>query len=274
MKMKNRMKRSDKAAVGIVVAVLLIGLALAVIAMIKTVYVPQWLEKTEAEHMQHVSNQFAQIKHAIDLLSAVEQDTQISTYITLNSEDIPIFGGGRTYGSLEIIPDNLIITFANVTDSFSYSVETIKFTSGNTYFVDQAYIYEAGALIRSQSTANIMYGTPYLSVSNFTNLSITLVNISGVDGKRAAVGFGTYALQTEYLSSRSLTMINITTIDVTTNYQNAWRVFFNNSLLNSGLDYTIEDIANGISVEFSGSLGILFLKVVRLSAQIAPGWIE
>jgi len=36
----------------------------------------------------------------------------------------------------------------------------------------------------------------------------------------------------------------------------------------------IIDTDNGITVEFEESLGNLFLKVIDISAQLAPGWIE
>jgi hypothetical protein len=59
-------KNSDDAVVGIVVTVLLIGLILAVIIMVNTIYVPQWLENSEASHMGEVTNQFTQLKYALD----------------------------------------------------------------------------------------------------------------------------------------------------------------------------------------------------------------
>lgn len=274
IKFKN-LKNSDDAVVGIVVAVLLVGLALAVIAMIQTVYVPQWLEQKEAEHMHEVSNQFAHLKYALDMLAVVEQNNAISTYITLGTNELPIFGTGRTFGSLEILSDSCNVAVVNDTNSLNFSLETIKFSSGNSYFVDQSYIYEAGVLILSQSDASTLNGKPLLSVSNFTNLSLTIINISGADGKRYAGGFGTYSIYTEFLSSDIYTVNNVTSINVTTFYPNAWRIFFNStSLKYSGLTYQIKDNGNGITVEFSGFLGNLYLKVVAISVQIAPGWIE
>ncbi len=158
---------SDKGVVGIVVTVLLIGLMIVVIAIIQSVYLPQWLEQKEADHMHVVSYQFAQLKHALDILLVVEQKNAISTYITLGTTDIPIFGNGRTYDSLEILSDTYTVVVSNSTDSLSFSLGTIKYSSGNSYFVDQSYIYEAGALILSQSGASILNGKPFFSVSNY-----------------------------------------------------------------------------------------------------------
>ena len=133
-----KLRNSDEAVVGIVVAVLLIGLAVAVTTMIQTTYVPQWMKQKEAEHLQDVATQFVQLKYALDIQSIVEQRTGISIYITLGTKETPIFGSGRTFDSLEILPNSCNITVANSTDSFSYSLGTIKYSSGNSYFVDQS----------------------------------------------------------------------------------------------------------------------------------------
>ena len=266
---------SDKGVVGIVVTTLLIGLMIVVIAIIQSVYLPQWLEQKEADHMHVVSYQFAQLKHALDILLVVEQKNAISTYITLGTTDIPIFGNGRTYDSLEILSDTYTVVVSNGTDSLSFSLGTIKYSSGNSYFVDQSYIYEAGALILSQSKASMLNGKPFLSVSNYTNVSFTIINISGLEGKRSASGYGTYSIYTEFSKSDTYMINDVTSINITTNYQNAWHIFFNSVTLRySGLTYEIKDTDDGITVEFNGPLGNLFLKVVDISAQIAPGWIE
>jgi hypothetical protein len=266
---------SDEGVVGIIVAILLIGLILAVIGIVQSVYVPQWLEQKEADHMHVVSYQFTQLKHSLDILSVVEQKNVISTYITLGIADIPIFGSGRTYDSLEILSDKCGVEISNETDSCSFPLDIIKYSSGNSYFVDQSYIYEAGALILSQSKANILNGQPFLSVSNYTNVSLTIVNISSVEGKRFAGGYGTYSVYMEFLKSDTYIIDNFKKINIITNYQNAWHLFFNSTTLRySGLSYKIKDIEDGITIDFSGSLGNLVLKVVDISAQIAPGWIE
>ena len=97
-----RFIESDKGVVGIIVAILLIGLIIVVMGIIQSVYKPQWLEQKEADHMHVVSYQFTQLKHACDILTVVEQENAISTYITLGTSDLPIFGSGSTSDSLKI----------------------------------------------------------------------------------------------------------------------------------------------------------------------------
>ncbi len=273
--MIRRFIKSDKGVVGIIVAILLIGLIIVVMGIIQSVYKPQWLEQKEADHMHVVSYQFTQLKHACDILSVVEQKNAISTYITLGSPDLPFFGSGGTSDSLEILSDTCNIAVSNNTNSLNFSLGIIKYLSGNSYFVDQSYIFEAGALILSQSKASVLNGKPFLSVSNFTNVSFTIINISGLEGKRFVGGYGTYSVYTEFLKSDTYNLSNLESINITTNYQNAWRLLFNSTTLRySGLTYEIKDTEDGITVEFSGSLGNLVVKVVDISAQIAPGWIE
>jgi len=267
--------KPDEGLVGIVVTVLIIGLIIVVSGIVQSVYVPQWLEQKEADHMYVVSYQFAQFKQSLDILSVIGQKNAISTYITLGTSEMPIFGTGRTDDYLSILSDNCTIEVANNTKSYSFSLGTVKYSSENSYYVDQSYIYEAGALILSQSGGSILNGKPFFSISNFTNVSFYIINISSFEGKKNAGGHGTYSFYIEYLNSTYYTIDSFRFINITTNYQNAWGIFFNEtSLKYSSLDYEIKDTDYGISVEFSGTLGNLILKVSELYVQMAPGWVK
>ncbi|PNX50760.1 MAG: hypothetical protein BV458_12670, partial [Thermoplasmata archaeon M9B2D] len=59
-------KTTDSAVVGIVTAILLIGLVVLVLSIVQTVYVPQIMEQREAEHMDMVALQFAFLTSVID----------------------------------------------------------------------------------------------------------------------------------------------------------------------------------------------------------------
>jgi hypothetical protein len=128
--MKNNKKlrnlnNSDNAVVGIVVTVLLIGLALAIMVMLNTLYVPQWIESSEAGHMEKVSNQFTQLKYALDIQSAINDSTAITTSVTLGNKEIPFFNKGRTFDALDIINDAITIDFS---PGGSYSSDAIVFS--------------------------------------------------------------------------------------------------------------------------------------------------
>ncbi len=287
-----KIKNSDDAVVGIIVTVLLIGLMLTVGVMVKTVYVPQWIEEKEAAHMEEVSNQFAMLKYALDIQSIVDQSTAISATITLGNKEIPFFDLGRTFDTLSVIEDSCTITVKNNTVSSSYSTDAIKYSSRNLYFVDQSYVYEAGSLILSQYPSSILYGKPSFFVTEFgKNLSFTFVNISGIAGRTSVSGYGNYPVYLMVMNpSNQYTEINnVTNITIVTNYADAWYIALNSSLMQSisGFEYEgngvskvgyyITSASDRVTLEFIDSSGDyinFFIKEVNISAQIAFGLIE
>ena len=289
MRMK-KFRNSDDAVVGIVVTVLLIGLVLAVMVMIRTVYLPQWSEDKEAVHMEEISNQFARLKYALDIQSVVNHSTAISTSVTLGSKEIPFFNFGRSFDSLEITEDSCKIIINSTTDSSTYITDTIKFSSGNSYFVDQSYIYEAGALILSQYPTNVLLGKPSFFVTTYgKNLTFTITNLSGIAGNAYVSGYGIYPIYTELVTPNNQysEINNVTNITIITNFTNAWYTAINSSLLNSGfvfggdgvseIGYNLISATDRIILEFIDSNGEyvnLFLRVVNISAQLAFGLIE
>ena len=279
-----KMKNSDDAVVGIVATFLIVGLIVTVISMIQAVYVPEWMEQTEADHMEVVADQFSQLKFAIDTQSAIkEPDTPISTSITLGNKELPFLTSSRAYGSLDILSDECMVTINDSTVTKSYPLGVIKYSSANAYFLNQAYICEAGAVILSQSQGNTMSIKPAFSVSYGVdiNISFTIINISTIGEKRSIGGYGTYPIQIEFSEVDATNFTDVKDITIDTNYQKAWQKFINNTLINSGLNYDGYDTnfsinINGDSVilEFNSSITVnLKLKRVTINAQIAPGWI-
>ena len=287
-----KIKESDEAVVGIVVTVLLIGLILAVTVMINTVYVPQWIEESEAAHMEEVSNQFAQLKYAIDIQSIVNDSTAMSTSITLGNKEIPFFNSGRTFDYLEVVENSckIIIERNGTSINDSYLTSSIKYSSGNSYFVEQSYIYETGALILSQYSSSMLYGKPSILVTEYgKNLSFTIVNVTGVCGKTFVSGYGTYPIYTSITNYNGQydKFKNVTNITLITNYPNAWRIAVNSSLLHSGFEYdgdgvdevgyNLTSTSDRITLKFidsSGDYVNLFIREVDISAQIAFGLAE
>ena len=248
----------------------------------QTFYVPKWMEQREAEHMNDLTSQFAQLKYAIDTQTATEQDTPISTPVTLGSAELPFFISNRAFGSLSIVSDECTITIANATNTFSYSLGIIKYSSRNGYFLDQTYIYEAGAVILSQSVGNIMLIKPFsVRTTGDVNISFARVNISAVGGKTFVSGYGTYPIQTEFSSSTSSVMKDIQNITIETSYPNAWKISFNSTLrnlaeLSYGTDFSITETDDEMTIEFISIPNTfnLLLDAVEMDVQVAPGWVE
>lgn len=265
-----RLQSDTTSVVGIVATVLIIGLLITVVGIIKTVHVPKWIEQKEAQHMNDVETQFTQLKYTLDLLALLEKNVAISNYVTLGSEEVPFINEGRTYDTLAISSDDFQINFSNATDTFSFPLSNIVFSSKNTYFVNQVLCLEAGALILSQTSNSILLGPPLISVSNFTNVSLSLFAILGLDGKGFVSGYGTYVLSNEFISRETYTMHDVTTIHITTLYPEAWGNFFNSSsFVLSGLTYTINCSTGNLLITYSDSLGSFHIDIINIRSQLA-----
>jgi len=282
-----KLKNSDNAVVGIVAAFLIIGLVVAVLSVIQTQYVPKWMEEKEADHMNMLADQFAQLNYAISTHVLNEKtDIPISTTITLGSKEMPFLMSMRAFGELKILHDNVEISI-NGTPNKNIKIGTIKYSSYNNYFIDQSYIYECGGVILSQQSGNVMYIKPFFT-ANFLEdaiLNFTIVNISTIGNKDTSVhGFGPAPIQTEFKNFNYSFIKDIKYINITTNYENSWLNFLNSTLIKAGLNYadqknyTISANDGKISIhilDFPGNDEFkMHLTISKIGAQIAPGWVE
>jgi hypothetical protein len=275
-----KIKKSNDAVVGMISAILLIGLLIMVLSFVNYSYVPQWVENEESSHMEMVSNQFAQLKYAIDIQSLINDNTALTTSIKLSRDEIPFLDPYRNFGSITVKTDRCtFVILDNNGNYYNFTTDSIEFSSQNLYYVNQNYIFEAGAIILAQSNSSVMKGQPSINVIEYgKNLSITFVNITGVRGKSFASGIGTYPIYTRVLNTNDqfTTIENVDKLTVLTNYPKAWYTIFNDSLLYSGFNYYINplDINNRVIVDF-GSVPSddynIILKEVKISAQIAWG---
>jgi hypothetical protein len=277
--MLKKIKNSEHGVVGIVVAVLLIGLLVSVVSLLQMVYVPKWMEQREAEHMDEVNSQFSQLKFAIDTQSSTSQlNTPIASSITLGSKELPYLMSIRSYGQLEILSDSFKLSIVNASNTYNYSFGTIKYSSSNAYFLDQTFIYEAGSIIISQQEGNMISVKPpfyVFDLGGVKNISINIADINGIGGKTAGGGYGTTAIQTEYAGFTSIMIQDISQLDIVTNYPNAWCIYLDLTLKKvlDSPDYLISLTDDGVNIQFFNSPNVE-LKIVDINAQIGAGWIE
>jgi hypothetical protein len=282
---KTKLKNADHAVVGVVTAVLLIGLIVAVVSLIQTIYIPKIMEEREAEHMDKVSEQFTYLTSVIDGQAADQsQNLPVATSITLGSKELPYMLSIKAFGTIEILDSarQINISLANGT-AYSYPVGVISYSSINGYFLDQTYTYEAGAMIVSQSQGNLMMVRPnffidYDQTQNILNISFTLINISSVGQKTIASGFGTYPIQTEFHQvAHNETFTDVTAVRIMTPFSNAWFVYLE-SVLQSALDgnnYDLTDTGDALVLDNFSSLTVnVFFTMIDIHAQIGPGWVE
>lgn len=279
---KRSLESNDYAVVGIVVTVLLIGLIIAVMTMIQTVYIPQWIEEKEANHMDDVSNEFAHLKYALDIQAMVNDSTTVSTSIPLGSKEIPIFSIGRSFDELRIEKDHLRITVeTNNTDPpRSFTSDSIVFSSQNSYFVNQDYAYEGGAMMMYQEPSSVLFGKPSLVVHQYNyNFSFVLVNISGVQGNNAVSGYGVYPIFTEVTENNVGVyhrFENVTNITIFTSFPHAWYAAFNSTFQIWWSNYTIEEFSDRVVIRFVDDNNEYIanrfnIREVDVKAQIAFG---
>jgi len=164
----------------------------------------------------------------------------------------------------------------------------IQYSSRNSYFVDQTFSYEVGAVIISQHQGDFLSLSPFFSInkSQMINVSFTLVNVSSVGGKTSASGHSTSSILTKYISSsdQTITIDNVTQIQIDTRYPKSWKGYFNETLEDEELDYglssdywiTYSEDDEWIIIHFNTSenTNSLDLSIKKISAQISPGWIE
>lgn len=272
----------DTAVVGIVSAILLVGLFVTVFTIVQTVYVPQWMEERESEHMTDTASQFMLLKFAIDTQIVSKSTLSITTPITLGSDKIPYFLSERSYGSLEVTSNSQSVSIRNSSTTLSFKLGDIIYSSRNSYYVDQDFIYENGAIIVSQQQGNIMASPGFFSIKksgNILNISFTLVNISSIQSKNSAYGYSTASISTKYDPSNDISKVikDVSKITISTEYSKVWKKFFEKILDESGLkensDYTIVDNKSSITIHFNKS-NILYLSVKKIITQISPGWIS
>lgn len=295
-------KKTDSAVVGMVSAILIVGLIVTVISIVQVVYVPIIMEQREAEHMDKVTEQFGSLTSVIDSQASFgTKGIPVATFVTLGNKELPFLVSSKAFGTLEILDDPLLnntpsITITSSGGSQSFPIGVITYTSDNAYYLEQSYTYEAGAMIVSQSSGNIMMVPPFFFVDyNETNNTVTLsfdvVNISSIGNKTIASGYGTYPIQTEFHRiSSNITFENVTRMTIDTPFSNAWFIFINRTLTSEGLNreglgydqFNLTDTEQTLQLDFpcvfadpADCLKVkIIYKIIEIQAQIGPGWIK
>jgi len=281
------MRTKDEAVAGIVVAVMIVGLVLAVISIIQTIYIPKWMEAREAEHMGSVADQFAHLKFAIDSQVAIKEDTPISSSITLGSRELGFFMSNKAFGRLAIISNGWAYRITRTLgDTYEDTFSILRYTSENSYYLNQAYNYEIGGVILNQTQGAVFTIEPEFSVVYNTSnrivvVSLSLIDLQPSDEKTSITGYGTYPVRTEYETETTTTMDSVQTLTIVTRFPAIWYNFLNTTLSDANLqntsEYTITKTANEVTITFFyPPLTNVFidLKKVTVQAEINPGWIE
>jgi len=291
MKDKRKIGRSftnkDEAVAGIVVAVMIVGLILAVVSIIQTIYIPKWMETREAEHMGVVSDQFSQLKFAIDSQIALKENVPISSSITLGSRELGFFISNKAFGRLALISNGwsykITRTFG---DTYEDYFGTLRYTSENSYFLDQAFNYEIGGVVLNQTQGSVFLIKPEFSATyNTSARKVTLawacIDLLPKDEKTSISGYGTYPVRTEYMTATNSTLTSVKSFTIITPFPTIWFNFLNSTLADVNLvkntDYTITKTSGQVTVTFLYppiTDVILNLKKITIITRINPGWTQ
>ena len=274
-------------AASVVAAVLIIGIFVTFLSFIQSNQIPDWTEEREAEHMENVANQFTHLKFAVDMLSTIDKSgNKFTSDITLGTNEIPMpfLKSSKSFGFITLLDDNCQLNITDQTsNSYSYSLGSIKYSSRNTEYVDMDFIYEAGGIIINQESGNVMYNMPYFSINDESTIEITYdtINFIDVTGKKYSTGYGRSPIQIEYVGKNISTINDVDTIKIITDYPSAWYNFLNDSLSSSGLEYGVSNdfiiIENEdeTSIDFNNALSVdLDIRISDINIQIGPGWVD
>ncbi len=290
------LKDSDYGVAGVIIALLMIGLVISAISLVQSVFVPQWMNDKEAEHMEDVSKQFSQLKFAVDTLIISENSiSSINCPLTLGSKEMPFLFSTRSYGDLEILSNSYGIDIDYFTGSgternnYSFNLNSLSYTSHNSYYINQNYIFENGAVILNQDKGNTTRVYPNIDFVNDAStptIVMNSINFKEVGGKTVASGYGTYPIQIKYSDNDYFEFYNVKNITIYNSYLDAWEKFFNSTLSKSEhISFKIEHISSpqridglGLQIQFLDEDGSYYpnikIYIHNIDVKITPGWIE
>lgn len=282
MRFRFKFKNSDDAVAGVIGAIMIMGVIAITITTVTVYYVPVWIEGNEVNQMRQLSNEIRSLKSVVDMqIQTGDKNTTMSSRITLGSEGVPFFDVAKTSGTLSANSFDNSFNVQNSSGNVNFtSFGNIKVTPLNRYYVQQSYIYENGALLLYQPDGGAVSSSPQLAISNSTgniNISATLVSINSI--KYTLSGTDTMEVQTKLLLSWEYAYAwsdvageNIS-LNVTTEYPNVWKTWFdtelnkteNNLIWNK--DFTVANSGNTVNIVVSG-VKTLNLKFVIIDTKI------
>ncbi len=294
--------KDNFALAGVLEAILLIALVAIILSMIQLYYVPEMMQQRESDHMDQVSNQFAQLKSVIEtqaMMGAMETGepityTPMSSPITLGSRELPYFVSARSYGQIDLIDEatssDYKINIQPAPGDFPNGIPltSIKYEAENFYFVKQNYILEGGGIILKQPpSGEVMRVYPGIVVennseSNNIKIKYFIPLFTGVPGKKIWADYKECYVHTNYTKHYSYTgAANL--IYIATEYPDAWYdcllnesrgilwEYFDNGYITVVLDDTVTP--NRIIITPGTGFTInLELTIAEIGVQVGPGY--
>ncbi len=160
----DRIFSANNAVSTVVGAILLLGLLVAVTALVGVYYVPSWVADDEARHAQDVFVDFSAIPiHINKLVLANNTDAVSRQRIELGCGGIPIVSPGMSWGSLGAVPQegNFIVKADVWTENITKNVTSGNFTDEHVNITNISSVSKFYIYIKNPCT-----GTVLINLSN------------------------------------------------------------------------------------------------------------
>jgi hypothetical protein len=240
------LRREREAAAGVVSILLSILVIIILLTLVTSVWMPEWMQDIESDHMREVNAQFADLKANIDK-QTLKGDTKfvIGNPLTLGAQGFAVFGSDSagTF-SINSFRDSDLEYYCNVMNqSGAVNVTAtggMKYQSHNTHYVNQQLAFENGAIILKQGSGEVVRVGPQFAVEKHgpvTHVTFVLITVSGAEA--SIRGTGTILVQTQLVtytnSQHDFVDPQWLNLSLTTEFPVAWARYFNNTLIEGGL---------------------------------------
>lgn len=257
---------NEEALSEVVGFVLLLGVLVMALSVYQLYAVPAQGRANEIDHMNDVKDRFTDYKIALDSLWVNNATgVTLSTAFDLGTGAAATEGGGLSLpilspsgssGAVSVNAGGAVMTIATPVNTTHIPLGSLQYASGNNYWVDQTWTYQAGAVLLTQTGGTTVRVAPPFSVYNVSgnaSVSITPVNVTG---SALLAGSGPVRIETRlrntppYYSGVTGTFawvnISIDTGDADT--AGAWRRAFAAAPLREGINPAWYEVCTASSV--------------------------
>ncbi|NPE28111.1 hypothetical protein HNV12_09080 [Methanococcoides sp. SA1] len=295
---RNKLKNSEHAISTVVSVILLLGLAVAMVAVFNVSYVPDMKTAAEFDHMGDVYEDMSRIKSNGDIMAiamAIDNDIFFSMDmpVRMGGGYIPIIGRERSSSTL-VVNDATVGMYITAEDQsngtvYNYVLDdlgSIRYSSNNRYFMDQSFVLENGALFIVQGNRSLMKLPPSMRMDllngSHTDVRISVVDIFGNTGSVASndveyVRMESNSSNVLFNKDRLLKNMSVTIISP---YPLAWSEHLDSMAAKAGLvspaEYDVTTSNNNVTLSlYSGnneSIG-LYLQEHIIDTRLNSVWV-
>lgn len=242
--------KDENGQVGVIGAILLIGVALILVSYFVTYQIPDMVRNNERSHTSEIVRVFSDIHEGLaSQIASMRVGTIYPVSFPIGSGSGSLFGFGGVSGTLSIGNEKF---YVNSTSSLVAN-SSIVYEAPFTQLIPQVYSYEMGGVILRQGDRSLMKSDPIITVErdiskvtvNMTMVSLSTMEISSRSGTMSATinFFIDYVMPVNFGKEDQKTGNVI--FDFHTSNAEAWRRHFEDILQTVGEEfYTFDESFN------------------------------